>query len=175
MNNQNDATRKPTSFVALSQRLRTDLLRYAFWLCSDQAVAEDVVQEALREAMSRHDVLLDEASAKSGLLTIVRLRYARRVKRKRLVMMGFSERGLHEHPLLAAGEDPDLAKLRAALFKLPQKYREPLVLQVLMGLSIAEIAAELQLSHSAVRSRLFRGRKRLRTSCGEDTDRDADG
>ena len=46
-----------------------------------------------------------------------------------------------EEPMLAAAEDQDLAELRAALFKLPDEYREPLVLQVLMGFSTAEIAA----------------------------------
>jgi RNA polymerase sigma-70 factor (ECF subfamily) len=71
--------------------------------------------------------------------------------------------------MLAAAQDQDLAELRAALFKLPEEYREPLVLQVLMGYSTAEIAAELELSNAAVLTRLFRGRKQLRTMCGEDT------
>ncbi len=71
--------------------------------------------------------------------------------------------------MLAAAQDQDLAELRAALFKLPEEYREPLVLQVLMGFSTAEIAAELKLSNAAVLTRLFRARKRLRALCGEDT------
>jgi RNA polymerase sigma-70 factor, ECF subfamily len=52
---------------------------------------------------------------------------------------------------------------------LPDEYREPLVLQVLMGFSTAEIARELDLSNAAVLTRLFRGRKQLRAICGEDT------
>ena len=71
--------------------------------------------------------------------------------------------------MLAASQDQDLAELRAALFKLPEEYREPLVLQALMGYSTAEIAAELHLSNAAVLTRLFRGRKQLRALCGEDT------
>ena len=55
------------------------------------------------------------------------------------------------------------------MFKLPDEYREPLVLQVLMGFSTAEIARELDLSSAAVLTRLFRARKRLRGLCGEDT------
>ena len=46
--------------------------------------------------------------------------------------------------------------------KLPDEYREPLVLQVLGGFSTAEIAAELELTQPAVLTRLFRARNRLR-------------
>jgi RNA polymerase sigma-70 factor (ECF subfamily) len=69
-------------------------------------------------------------------------------------------------------QDHDLAAFREALLELPQQYREPLVLQVLMGYSTADIAAELELSHAAVLALLFRGRKQLRVLCGEDTDFD---
>ena len=74
--------------------------------------------------------------------------------------------------MLAAAEAQDLAEMRAAIFKLPDEYREPLVMQVLMGLSTAEIARELGLSGAAVLTRLFRARKQLRTLCGEDTSLD---
>ena len=50
--------------------------------------------------------------------------------------------------------------------KLPLEYREPLVLQVLGGFSTEEIARELTLSPSAVLTRLFRARNKLRVLCG---------
>jgi RNA polymerase sigma-70 factor (ECF subfamily) len=65
-------------------------------------------------------------------------------------------------------------ELREALFSLPEDYREPLVLQVLMGLSTAEIAAQLGLSNAAVLTRLFRARKQLRALCGADPKLDPD-
>ena len=74
--------------------------------------------------------------------------------------------------MLAAAEDQNIGDLRAALMKLPDEYREPLVLQVLMGYSTAEIAGELNLSEAAVLTRLFRARNQLRTLCGEDTSQD---
>jgi RNA polymerase sigma-70 factor (ECF subfamily) len=52
---------------------------------------------------------------------------------------------------------------------LPLEYREPLVLQVLMGYSTAEIARELKLSGAAVLTRLFRARNQLRVLMGADT------
>jgi RNA polymerase sigma-70 factor (ECF subfamily) len=77
-----------------------------------------------------------------------------------------------EEPMLAAAEEQNIGEVRAALMKLPDEYREPLVLQVLMGYSTAEIARELNLSGPAVLTRLFRARRQLRAACGEDLSRD---
>ena len=73
-----------------------------------------------------------------------------------------------EEPLLAVSDDHELVELRRAIFKLADDYREPLVLQVLMGYSTDEIAREMGLSTPAVLTRLFRARQQLRVLCGED-------
>jgi len=174
MNDQIGGNLKRARFQALCQSLRPDLLRFAFWLSRDRALAEDVVQETMLRAWKAQDSLMDEAAAKPWFLTIIRREYARCFERKRLVTVDLDELIAREEPMLAAAQDQDLAELRAALFKLPEEYREPLVLQVLMGCSTAEIAAELKLSNAAVLTRLFRGRKQLRALCGEDTSLDPD-
>ena len=159
-------------FQSLCQSLRPDLLRFAFWLSRDRAVAEDVVQEAMIRAWKAQDSLLDEGAAKPWFLTIIRREYARSFERKRFVTVDVDELIAKEEPMLAAADDQELTELRAAIFKLPGEYREPLVMQVLMGYSTAEIAAELGLSNAAVLTRLFRARKQLRVMCGEDTSLD---
>jgi RNA polymerase sigma-70 factor (ECF subfamily) len=159
-------------FQALCQSLRPDLLRFAFWLARDRALAEDVVQETMIRAWKAQDSLLDEGAAKPWFLTIIRREYARSFERKRFVTVDVEELIAKEEPMLAAADDQELTELRAAIFKLPGEYREPLVMQVLMGYSTAEIAAELELSNAAVLTRLFRARKRLRVLCGEDTSLD---
>jgi len=174
MNDQIGGNLNRARFQALCQSLRPDLLRFAFWLSRDRALAEDVVQETMLRAWKAQDSLMDEAAAKPWFLTIIRREYARCFERKRLVTVDLDELIAREEPMLAAAQDQDLAELRAALFKLPEEYREPLVLQVLMGCSTAEIAAELKLSNAAVLTRLFRGRKQLRALCGEDTGLDPD-
>jgi RNA polymerase sigma-70 factor (ECF subfamily) len=168
--------RQRARFQALCQSLRPDLLRFAFWLSRDRALAEDVVQETLLRAWKAQDSLLDERAAKSWFLTIIRREYARSFERKRLTTTDVDELVAREEHVLAAADDGRIEELRAALFKLPDEYREPLVLQVLMGYSTAEIARELSLSNAAVLTRLFRARKQLRVLCGEDTRLDpADG
>ena len=169
MNDEVGGNQRRARFQALCQSLRPDLLRFAFWLSRDRALAEDVVQESMLRAWKAQDALLDENAAKPWLLTIIRREYARTFERKRLPTVDVDELIAKEEPMLAAAEEQELAELRAALFKLPDEYREPLVLQVLMGFSTAEIARELDLSGPAVLTRLHRARRLLRAACGEDT------
>ena len=159
-------------FQALCQSLRPDLLRFAFWLCHDRALAEDVVQESLLRAWKSQESLQDAKAAKPWLLTIVRRELARTFERKRLNTVNIDDLVASEEPSLAAGQHDDLAEMREAIFKLPEDYREPLVMQVLLGCSTAEIACELGLSIPAVLTRLFRARHQLRALCGEDTSED---
>src|ERR1700691_83825 len=169
MNGQVGGNQKRARFQALCQSMRPDLLRFAFWLSRDHALAEDVVQESMIRAWKAQDSLLDEAAAKPWFLTIIRREFARTFERKRFPTVDVDELIAAEDPELAAAQDQDLAELRAALFKLPLEYPEPLVLQVLMGYSTAEIARELDISNAAALTRLFRARKQLRALCGEDT------
>jgi len=159
-------------FQALCLALRPDLLRFAFWLCHDHALAEDVVQESMLRAWKAQDSLEDEKAAKPWLLTIVRRELARTFERKRLNTVNVEDMVALEDPALAAGDQDELAEMRAAIFKLPQEYREPLVLQALMGYTTSEIANELNLSLPAVLTRLFRARHQLRALCGENTAED---
>lgn len=164
-----DRKEKRARFQALCQSLRPDLLRFAFWLSRDRALAEDVVQESLLRAWKAQDSLQSDDAARPWLLTIIRREYARCFERKRLVTVDVDELIAKEEPTLAAAGEDHVSEIRAAILKLPDAYREPLVLQALMGYSTAEIAAELGLSNAAVLTRLFRARKRLRELCGEDT------
>ncbi|MGA9027992.1 MAG: sigma-70 family RNA polymerase sigma factor [Steroidobacteraceae bacterium] len=169
MNDQAAGNAKRARFQALCQALRPDLLRFAFWLSRDHSVAEDVVQETMLRAWKAQDSLADEAAAKPWFLTIIRREYARTFERKRFDTVDVDALVASEEPLLAAEEAQDLAELRRAVFRLPDDYRLPLVLQVLMGYTTAEIARELDLSNAAVLTRLFRARQQLRVLCGENT------
>ena len=152
--------------VKLFESLRPDLLRFAQWLARDRAIAEDIVQEALLRAWRSRDALKDPGAARPWLLTIVRREHARLYERKRLELVPLDD-GM-ELPAEASAGDPgdDVFALRHAIMRLPIEYREPLVLQVLGGFSTEEIARELSLSSTAVLTRLFRARNKLRVLCG---------
>jgi RNA polymerase sigma-70 factor (ECF subfamily) len=146
--------------------MRPDLLRFAHWLARDRSLAEDIVQESLLRAWRSRDTLKDRGAARAWLLTIVRREHARLYERKRLELVSLDEALESQAPAKAADPEGDLFTLRNAIMRLPIEYREPLVLQVLGGFSTEEIARELALSSTAVLTRLFRARNKLRAFCG---------
>lgn len=139
-----------------------DMYRYAIWLCRDKAIAEDVVQEALLRAWKSLDALRETDAAKPWLLTIVRRENARYFERKRLETVDVDNLAPSQELLLAEEPDEQLAEMREALFELEDDYREPLVLQVLMGYSTNEIAELMGLKQGAVLTRLHRARLKLK-------------
>ena len=153
-------------FARLLEMLRPDLVRFAFWLARDRAVAEDVVQETLIRAWKSREELKDQAAVRPWLFTIVRREHARLYERKRLPTVDMEDPSALADPALASDGDAGLDDLRRAIMQLPDEYREPLVMQVLGGLTTTEIAAELNLTQPAVLTRLFRARNRLRVIYG---------
>ena len=166
MNQSPRGTTPDAPFSRLIEMLRPDLLRFAFWLARDRAVAEDVVQETLIRAWKSREELKNPSSARPWLLTIVRREHARLYERKRLPTVDVEAVEALGDPALATDGDAGLHDLRSAIMRLPDEYREPLVLQVLGGFSTAEIAAELKLTQPTVLTRLFRARNKLRVIYG---------
>jgi len=154
------------SITRLFESMRPDLLRFAQWLARDRAIAEDIVQEALLRAWRSRDALKDPSAARPWLLTIVRREHARLYERKRLELVSLDEVAETQASPRFSEPGGELFALRHAIMKLPIEYREPLVLQVLGGFSTEEIARELALSATAVLTRLFRARNKLRVICG---------
>ena len=139
------------------------MYRYAAWLRRDRAIAEDVVQEALLRAWKSLDALRDDAVAKQWLLTIVRRENARYFERRRLDTVDVDNLTPSQEALLAEAPDEQLDELREAIYGLDDDYREPLVLQVLMGYSTNEIAEQMGLKQGAVLNRLHRARLKLKS------------
>ncbi len=154
------------SMTQLFESMRPDLLRFAHWLARDRSLAEDIVQESLLRAWRSRDALKDRGAARAWLLTIVRREHARLYERKRLELVSLDEALDAPAADKGAAADGDLLSLRHAIMRLPIEYREPLLLQTLGGFSTEEIARELALSPTAVLTRLFRARNKLRTICG---------
>jgi len=149
-------------FEALLATWKDDLYRYAFWLIRDRGLAEDVLQETLLRAWKSMDSLKDDRSAKSWLITILRREHARVFERKRLDTTDVDTLAGADQLALASAPDERLEAMREGILELADEYREPLVLQVLMGYSTSEIAEQLGISLNAVLTRLFRARKQLR-------------
>ena len=162
MNASSVAQQRRQRFDRVVGVFHQDMFRYAAWLCRDKAIAEDVVQEALLRAWKSLDALRDDAAAKPWLLTIVRRENARYFERRRLETVDIDNLTASQAALLAEEPNDEFDELREAIYELEDDYREPLVLQVLMGYSTNEIAELMELNQGAVLTRLHRARHKLR-------------
>ena len=162
MHSSKAATQRRQRFDRLVGVFHQDMYRYAAWLSRDKSIAEDVVQEALLRAWKSLDALREDTSAKQWLLTIVRRENARYFERKRLETVDIDNLTASQAALLATQPDEQLNDMRQAIYELDDDYREPLVLQVLMGFTTNEIAAQMGLKQGAVLTRLHRARAKLR-------------
>jgi RNA polymerase sigma-70 factor (ECF subfamily) len=159
-----------------------DALALARWLTGNVADAEDVVQEACLKAYAGIETYAG-GNARAWLLAIVRnvsYTWMARNRPRGLVVTG----GLADLDELAAGSesdatDPvgpeatliakaDAAALEGAISRLPQPFREVLVLRDINGLSYREIAAMLGLPLGTVMSRLSRARRLVMSELGSE-------
>ncbi|MGB1261996.1 MAG: sigma-70 family RNA polymerase sigma factor [Cognaticolwellia sp.] len=153
---------KQVRYEALVKALHADLYRYAYWLCHDKHVAEDLVQETFLRAWRALDSLKDEKAAKSWLITILRRENARRFERKRFDMSEYEEANITDVKATSNEQEIENHWLREKIAQMPEEYREPLVLQVIGGFTGEEIANMLSLNKNTVMTRLFRARNQLK-------------
>jgi len=162
MHSSKTAALRRQRFDQLVGVFHRDMYRYAAWLSRDKTIAEDVVQESLLRAWKSLEALRDDAAAKPWLLTIVRRENARYFERKRLETVDIDNLTASQAALLAEEPNDELDDMRQAIYELEDDYREPLVLQVLMGFSTNEIGEQMGLKQGAVLTRLHRARAKLR-------------
>lgn len=164
---------KAQRFETLVEGYSDDLYRYAYWLSRNQEIAQDVVQEAFTRVWKSLDKLRDPAAVKGWLFTIVRREHARLYERYQPSFSDTDPADIAPGIISGAGDydtRTEAFALRRALETLSDDYREPLMLQVLGGFSCDEIAEKLDISRSAVMTRLFRARKQLRLCLTGDED-----
>jgi RNA polymerase sigma-70 factor (ECF subfamily) len=165
MTGETDKTRR---FNALAEAYSTDLYRYAMWICKNDALAKDLVQETFLRAWRALDKLNDIALAKSWLITILRREYARTFDRKVPKFTDVEHVVIADDDELEPDEQTERDLLRKGIMKLDLKYREPLLLQVVYGHICADISAQLGVSKIAVMTHLFRAREKLKAELHKD-------
>lgn len=152
---------KKNKFEKLVCAYIPDLYRYAYWLSNDEQIAEDVVHESLITALRTTSRLKDIKVIKLWLLMIVRdeNNCMRKNKKPRTIEINYLEKCNDSESLRNRNSDVD--NLRYGLNKLDIKYREPLILNIMMGLSVEEIVCQMGLTTETVNNRLFYAREKL--------------
>ncbi len=134
----------------------------------DQAVAEDLLQETLLEAVRGAGSFRGESALSTWMCAIARRRLARFYESER--RQEAAQRSLRvvdgeaSAPVDALVERQD--EVVRALRRLPALQRQVLVLKYVDGLSVQDIALELDRSQVQVQSLLQRGREGLRRQLG---------
>lgn len=117
---------------------------------------DDLVQEVFLAALGRLSGLRDDGAFGGWLVTIARNRahdYHRRAREWTELPEDVPSRERYSPEALAALE---------AIRRLPEAYREPLLMRLVEGMSGDEIAARTGLTPASVRVNLHRGMKQLR-------------
>ena len=158
-----------TAFELLWERHWHAVYSYAWLLARNVSDAEDITQETFF-ALIRRPAAFDPARAqlRTWLIAVVRRQYLNRRRG--------SDRENAVEDLDSAGDAPEVLPeilkdlilleraeaVRRAVGSLPHGQREALYLFEFEDLSLAEIAAILNLEANAVKARLYRGREQLK-------------
>jgi RNA polymerase sigma-70 factor (ECF subfamily) len=125
--------------------------------------AEDVLQAVFLKAVAKSSGLREPARARAWLLQVARRACVDFHRRRKPV-----EPLVHEPVTPPAGDNAAGERLHAAIQKLPQNYREAIVLYYLDGRNCSGVAVSLGTTEAAVRQRLVRGRALLHELLAEE-------
>jgi RNA polymerase sigma-70 factor (ECF subfamily) len=134
---------------------------WALSLCKwNRDEAEEVLQTAYLKVLDGRAVYKSGAPFRSWFFAVVRNTAADRRRRRWVATLGlaalFSEPRASVEP-----QDPDGAKVRGALSRLPARQREVLDLVFFHGLTLDEAAAVIGVSSGTARVHYHRGKARL--------------
>ena len=159
---QSAAAGDEIAFARLVAENHASMARVAFVVCGDVEGARDATQSAWAIAWRRIPALRDPSRVKAWLVAIA-ANEARQLARRRRRMPVVD---ISDELTVAIGADPgtstDLVDLHRALRGLTPEDRSLLALRFAAGLDSNEIAMQLGITASGVRSRLARLLERLR-------------
>jgi RNA polymerase sigma-70 factor (ECF subfamily) len=154
------------AFEELVERTRRRVYSLAYRLVRDPQEAEDVAQEAYLRVYRGLRGFRGDASFETWLHRVVTNTAFTHLKRRgrfgELLAEGQEDAGEAAEERPAVDQALDRDELKRALEGLTEGLRVVTVLKTVYGLSVREIARELEISESAVKVRLHRARKKLK-------------
>jgi HlyD family secretion protein len=152
------------AFAALVKRHGPMVLRVCRGELQDLHAAEDAFQATFLILARKARSIRKAGSLASWLYGVAR-RVARRARADRARRAACQRRGtlMAESPVFMGYDPPELVpEIQEEVDRLPEKYRAPIILCYLEGLTHEEAASQLRVPVGTVKIRLSRGRERLR-------------
>jgi len=154
---------KQEEFMNYYERVKTKLSGFARAMTRNTETAKDLVSDTILVAYENFDKINNKQAFTSYIFTIaVRLHRKRKSKWRWLL----EHDGTHEDKLISHEPMPDISydiqALYDALDELPDKMKESVILFEISGFSLEEIREIQGGTISGVKSRLKRGREKLR-------------
>lgn len=167
------------AFVSLYNRHKAAVYTYCVKMVLDKDIAKDILQETFIRVFENRDRLLNAGSFRAWLFTIARnqcLNSLRRGNRQVPLENARTEAlTVDELPISALEKSEQIELVNAFLGRLKDDYREVMILREYQNLTYEEIAAITRTTVSAVKSRLFKARRKLAELMGEAERHEADG
>jgi len=153
-------------FADLAAEHGDRLVRAAWFLCRDRDEAEDLVQETFIEAIHAAARFEGRSAPYTWLYGIMRRRFLLQCRKNRRFSrwMGLVGSSVKTSDTAALERDERLDPMMRAVFSLPPKHREIILLRYIDGRKIAEIAGMLSISEGTVKSRLHHALRRAKTA-----------
>ncbi len=156
-----------SSFHERLEACLPDLWRFAFSLCRDRALADDLVQDCAERALRKRALLLPGRPLRPWLMKMllnIFRNQMRRDRKLRAVPLDGDALERHEefHVAPAGGDRLELAEMARSLARLPAQQREALLAVVVGGLDYAGAARALDIPVGTLMSRISRARAKLR-------------
>ena len=159
------------AFVSLYNRYKGAVYAFCVKMLLDKSLAEDVVQDTFLRVYENRERLASAASFKSWLFTIARNQCLNQLRRSHrqvpladdaVVTDASTAFGRpKESPAGQMEKSERIELVNYFLAQLKPDYREVIVLREYQNLSYEEIAAVTKSTLSAVKSRLFKARRKL--------------
>jgi RNA polymerase sigma-70 factor, ECF subfamily len=153
------------AFEGIVCRWQGPLINLAYRFCRDRGRAEEMAQEAFLRAYRALGQWRKDAVFSTWLFALATNLYRselRRIPARMVPLEDIAEpRDAHASDGGLEDKDRDLA-VRRAVYALPAKYREALILFYFHDMDVPTAARSLGLPEGTVKARLFRGREMLR-------------
>ncbi|MDA8261877.1 MAG: sigma-70 family RNA polymerase sigma factor [Actinomycetota bacterium] len=161
------------AFEELVEKHGGALHRFALWLGATPELADDLVQETFLRAWRRPEAMAGVANPRSWLRQILHNAWIDTGRKSQHELDVEDVEKLWRADGYSADVSDDIASaesselLAEALFRLPFAYRSVVLLHDMEGLTLGEIASELEIGEAAAKSRLRRGRMMLVTALAQ--------